>query len=295
MPAPACLFNNKMKQNARILLSTLLVAVMAGAAAWRFTAGTSPEQTSLSTLESAGSEKPAQIHQPQLVEARPDSATPDTVASTPPLSGETAAPSPMAATGASSSESAMPDSLDTDIPSELPASEAANRQPNPAPKLSQLKPKQDGPKLMKVRVDTPTGTVELIKWADNDNRTYADTMTEAEAVTEEIPAEEGFEETTQTLTIPQDEDGQPAPLPAIVASPPLEEGLTMEEIKLLNKLYDDFVEDVGDPTDPAHLDNWNTAVSASDARFRQLFGGRAFVQMQLRAYQEANDAAAAGN
>ena len=56
---------------------------------------------------------------------------------------------------------------------------------------------------------------------------------------------------------------------------------------MLDKINNDFVNAVGgpnqDPSDPAYQERWQAAQEMSDAQFKKFFGGRAYVQAQIKA------------
>ncbi len=75
------------------------------------------------------------------------------------------------------------------------------------------------------------------------------------------------------------------PVPAALQDPPPGAELSPSQTAQLNTLRQNFVDAVGgpnqDPTDPAYLQRWLQATTASDQQFKTYFGVQAFLQLQL--------------
>jgi hypothetical protein len=86
----------------------------------------------------------------------------------------------------------------------------------------------------------------------------------------------------------------PIPFPASLVELPEGHPFTESQIKKMDELANQFVEDIGgtdqNPADPAYFDQWTESVPTNDSNYKFWFGRVAYVQQQLRAANAANAA-----
>lgn len=107
---------------------------------------------------------------------------------------------------------------------------------------------------------------------------------------EEPPLAAATAETALTEATLSGEDRPPL-MPAVMAEAMPATVKTEEQAAVWQKLRNDFVQAIGgenqNPADPHYRKRWVRAESEADQRFRLLFGDNAYVQMQMRAQQDA--------